>query len=148
MLPISWSVCCINIHTNTAYTDTKRIIIVYLTLDGCVWQPVLNECYVMSLLMLWQHLLKMFFFSNEQAFRLMCHSLNGKIYKSAKAQFFRRYDSGKKLLRKRNSDRYREPQQGLPNRRLKGLHTISAMYSKHITAPAVRRMYTSCCRPV
>jgi len=34
-----------------------------------------------------------------------------EIYKSAKPQIFLRYDSAKKLLRKRNSDRYREPQQ-------------------------------------
>ena len=35
----------------------------------------------------------------------------GQIYKSVKAQIFPHYDSAKKLLRKRNSDRYREPQQ-------------------------------------
>jgi len=33
------------------------------------------------------------------------------IYKSAKAQIFPHYESAKKLLRKRNSDRYRDPQQ-------------------------------------
>jgi len=34
-----------------------------------------------------------------------------EIYKSANAQIFPHYDSAEMLLRKRNSDRYREPQQ-------------------------------------
>jgi len=35
-------------HTNTAYTNIEVIATVNLILDGCVWQPVLNE-YVMLL---------------------------------------------------------------------------------------------------
>ena len=35
----------------------------------------------------------------------------GEIYKNAKTQIFLHYDSAKKLLRKRNINRYREPQQ-------------------------------------
>ena len=51
------------------------------------------------------------------------HVLNGgpdlrKIYESANAQTFSHHESTKKLLRKRNSGRYREPQTDLRNRKL------------------------------
>ena len=49
-------------------------------------------------------------------------------YKSAKTQIFPHYESAKKLLRKRNSDRYKEPQQRFTNPQT-GLCTIGAMYS-------------------
>ena len=48
-----------------------------------------------------------------------------EIYKSAKPQIFPHYDSAKKLLRKRNSDRYREPQQRFTKPQT-GLYTIRA----------------------
>ena len=51
-----------------------------------------------------------------------------EIYKSAIAQFFPHYDSAKKVLRKRNSDRYREPQQRFTKPQT-GLYMTSAMYS-------------------
>jgi len=37
--------------------------------------------------------------------------MNSQIYKSANAQIFSHYESANKLPRKRNIDRYREPQQ-------------------------------------
>jgi len=40
-----------------------------------------------------------------------CYRKWREIYKSARAQIFSHYDSANELLRKRNSDRYREPQQ-------------------------------------
>jgi len=51
-----------------------------------------------------------------------------EIYKSAKAQILRHYESAKKQLCKRNSDRYREPQQRFTKPQT-GLYTIRAMYS-------------------
>jgi len=48
-----------------------------------------------------------------------------EIYESAKPQLFPHYDSAKKLLRKRNSDRYREPQQRFTKPQT-GLYTIRA----------------------
>jgi len=50
------------------------------------------------------------------------------IYKSAKAQIFPHYESAKKLLHKRNSDRYRNQQQRFTKPQT-GLYTIRAMYS-------------------
>jgi len=54
-----------------------------------------------------------------------------EIYKSAKAQIFTHFDSSIKLLRKRNSDRYREPQQLRFTKPQTGLYSIDlrAMYS-------------------
>jgi len=46
-----------------------------------------------------------------------------EIYKSAKPQIFPHYDCAKKLLRKRNSDHYREPQQRFTKPQT-GLYTI------------------------
>jgi len=51
--------------------------------------------------------------------------LKGEIYKSAKPQIFPDYDSAKKLLRKRNSDHYREPQQRFTKPQT-GVYTIRA----------------------
>ena len=51
-----------------------------------------------------------------------------EIYKSARAQIFPHYDSANELLRKRNSDRYREPQQRFTKPQT-GLYMIRAMHS-------------------
>ena len=53
-------------------------------------------------------LLAMLSSRRETAGRLI---LFRETYKSAKSQIFPHYESANKLLRKRNSDRYREPQQ-------------------------------------
>jgi len=50
-----------------------------------------------------------------------------EIYKSARAQIFPHYDSANELLRKRNSDRYREPQQRFTKPQT-GLYMIRAMH--------------------
>jgi len=56
---------------------------------------------------------------------------SGEIYKSAKTQIFPHYDSAIKLLRKRNSNRYREPQQRFtkPQTGIYSIH-LRAMYNK------------------